>query len=114
YARLNLSAAYSQAGKNDEALRVITDALAVDAKNDRIYYNLGLLHYEMGNPDRAAESFAAAVKLGTHNTGVYYNYGLLLQQMNKVKQAEAIWRKGYALQPDAVNINYALATLYLQ
>lgn len=114
YARLNLSAAYSQAGKNDEALRVLTDALAVDAKNDRIYYNLGLLHYEMGNPDRAAESFAAAVKLGTRNPGVYYNYGLLLQQMNKVKQAEATWRKGYALQPDAVNINYALATLYLQ
>ncbi|MFN5169895.1 MAG: tetratricopeptide repeat protein [Cyclobacteriaceae bacterium] len=114
YARLNLSAAYSQAGNNEEALKTLTEALAVDAKNDRIHFNLALLYFEMGDPGRAAASFAEAVKLGSRNPGVYYNYGLLLQQMGKVEQAEAIWRKGYALQPDAVNINFVLASLYLQ
>ncbi len=49
YARLNLSAAYNSAGKNPEALQALNEAAAIDPKNERIFYNLGLLQYEMGN-----------------------------------------------------------------
>jgi tetratricopeptide (TPR) repeat protein len=50
--------------------------------------------------------------VGATEAGVYYNYGLLLQQQGKLKEAEQILMKGYSLNPQAVNINYALAYLY--
>lgn len=112
YARLNLSATYSAAGKNSEALKTLKDAAAIDPKNDRVFYNLGLLYYEMSDIPSAMESFKKSVQLNSSNAGLYYNYGLLLQQQGKQKEAEQILLKGYAMNPQAININYALAYLY--
>jgi tetratricopeptide (TPR) repeat protein len=112
YARLNLSAAYSSVGKNSDALKTLNDAVKIDSKNPRIFYNLALLHYEMGDINAAVESFQKAIKVGAAEAGVYYNYGLLLQQQGKLKEAEQILLKGYSLNPQAININYALAYLY--
>jgi tetratricopeptide (TPR) repeat protein len=112
YARLNLSAAYNSAGKNAEALKTLKEAAAIDPKNDRIFYNLGLLYYEMGDTPSALDNFQRATRLGSLNPGLYYNYGLLLQQQRKLKQGEQILLKGYALDPDDANLNYALAYLY--
>jgi predicted CXXCH cytochrome family protein len=112
YARLNLSAAYNSMGKNEEALKALKEAAAIDPKNDRIHYNLGLLNYEMNNINSAIENFKKAVQLKSTNTSLYYNYGLLLQQQGKLKEAEQILLKGFAINPQAANINYALAFLY--
>jgi len=112
YARLNLAASYNSVGKNPEALKALKDAAAIDPENDRIFYNLGLLHYEMGDIPAALESFQKSVRLQSTNTSLYYNYGLLLQQQGKVKEAEQILLKGYSLDPQAINVNYALAFLY--
>jgi len=113
YARLNLSAAYSSVGKNPEALKTLREAAAIDQSNDRIFYNLGLLYYELQDIPAALTSFDKATRLGSTNPGVYYNYGLLLQQQERLKEAEQILLKGYALSPSATNVNYALAYLYL-
>jgi len=113
YARLNLSAAYSSVGKNQDALKALQDAAAIDQTNDRIFYNLGLLYYELQNTPAALTNFKKATQLGSTNPGVYYNYGLLLQQQKKLNEAERILLTGYALSPSATNINYALAYLYL-
>lgn len=113
YARLNLSAAYSSVGKNDEALKTLKTAAAIDSKNDRIFYNLGLLYYELQDVDHALESFQKSFQLGSTNPGLFYNYGLLLQQLGKLKEAEQILLKGYTISPNALNINYALAFYYV-
>lgn len=113
YARLNLSAAYNSEGKNTEALKTLNDAAVIDARNERVFYNLGLLHYEMGDLQGAIKSFQRAVQLNSTNPGLYYNYGLLLQQQNRLKEAEQLFLKGYALEPQALNINYALAYIYM-
>jgi len=113
YARFNLSALYNATGKNAEALRVLQEAAAIDPRNDRTYYSLALLYYEMGDVKKTEEAFRQAMGLGTLNIGVYYNYGLLLQQQGKMQQAEDVLLRGYRLDPQAPNINYALAFLYL-
>ena len=113
YARLNLAAAYNTVGKNPEALKVLRDASAIDPQNERIFYNLGLLYYEMNNIPEATDSFQKSIRLGSTNTSVYYNYGLLLQQQEKFKEAEQILRKGFAIDPQAININYALTYFYV-
>ncbi len=114
YARLNLSSAYNAAGKNDAALKTLRDAAAIDPRNDRTFYNLGLLLYEMNDQTGAADNFRKAVKLDSRMPGLYYNYGLLLQQQGNSKEAEAILLKGHRLEPQAVNLNYALAVFYFQ
>lgn len=113
YARLNLAASYSAVGKNQDALKTLNNAAVLDPENDRIFYNLGLLHYEMGNIPAAMESFQKSVRLQSKNTSLYYNYGLLLQQQGKLQEAEQILLKGYAINPQATNVNYALAFLYV-
>lgn len=112
YARLNLAAAYNSVGKNPEALKALQDAAAIDPNNERIFYNLGLLYYEMNDISGAMKSFQESIRLGSTQTGVFYNYGLLLQQQGKIKEAERILRKGFAIDPQAININYALAFFY--
>ncbi len=112
YARLNLAASYSSVGKNPEALKALKEAAVIDPKNERVFYNLGLLYYEMKDIPAAMESFHQSVKLNSTNPSLYYNYGLLLQQQGKPKEAEQILLQGYAMNPQAVNVNYALAFLY--
>lgn len=114
YARFNLSAAYNQAGKNQEALKTLNDAAAIDPANDRTFYNLGLLYYELSDVTLAITNFDKAVRLGSRMIGLYYNYGLLLQQQGKMKESEKILLNGLSIEPRATNINYALAFLYVQ
>jgi tetratricopeptide (TPR) repeat protein len=114
YARLNLSAAYNTEGKNTEALQTLKMAAAIDPKNDRIFYNLGLLNYEIKDLKEAENNFEKAVNLGSNNPSVYYNYGLLLQQQNKQNKAEQILLKGYRWNQNDVTLNYALSYFYLQ
>lgn len=114
YARLNLASAYNAAGKNSEALATLQQAAAIDTKNDRTYYNLGLLYYEMNDVPKAIQNFSKAYRLNSRIPGLYYNYGLLLQQEGKPAEAERVLRTGWALAPQAENLNYALAAFYLQ
>ena len=114
YARLNLSVLYNIKGKNNEALKVLQDALKTDPKNDRIYFNMALLYNEMNNPSPAKECLAKAVALKTQNPRVYYNYGLMLEHENKMKEAISMFDKGLKLSPLDGDLNYALCLLYLQ
>jgi tetratricopeptide (TPR) repeat protein len=114
YARLNLASAYNGAGKNVESLRTLNEAAAIDPRNDRIFYNLALLNYEMQDIPAAMSNFKKSMNLGSVNPGLYYNYGLLLQQQGNMKEAESVLLKGLKIAPQATNINYALAFLYLQ
>jgi predicted CXXCH cytochrome family protein len=114
YARFNLASAYNAAGKNQDALKTLKNAVAIDPRNDRGYYNLGLLCYEMQDVPAAEKNFRQAVRLNSRLPGVYYNYGLLLQQQGNPKEAERILLRGYDLEPMATNLNYALAVMYIQ
>lgn len=114
YARFNLATALNIVGQNDKALSVLNEAKAIDPKNDRTYYSLGLLYYELGNMEMARQSFEKGVKLNSQNPSLYYNYGLLLQGMGRVADGERTLLQGYSISPGDPEINYALAVLYYQ
>jgi tetratricopeptide (TPR) repeat protein len=67
----------------------------------------------MGDNKSALQNFQKAVDLESQYPATYYNYGLLLQQEGRVSDAEKVLLKGYSIFPQATNINYALAFLYL-
>ena len=53
YARMNLSVAYNLSQQNDLALQVLEDAVRIDPKNDRAWFNLALFYNEMNNKEGA-------------------------------------------------------------
>lgn len=114
YARLNLSTVYNLMNRNEDALKVLDDAVKLDPGNDRAYYNRGLLLYEMKRNNEAEKSFAKAVGLKSQNPRVYYNYGLLLKEENKLKEAETILKKGISINPSDAGLYYALVFVYIE
>ena len=114
YARLNLSVAYNLGKQNDQALQVLQDAIKIDPRNERTYYNMALLLNEMGKNKEAAQAFAKAVDLKSLNPRLYYNYALLLQQMGNTKLAVEMYNRGLQFSPSDAELNYALAVLYMQ
>ena len=114
YARRNLSTLYNMEGQNQEALKILNEALKYDTQNDRIYFNMALLNNEMNDKASAAANLEKAVSLKSLNPRVYYNYGVLLQQNDKTKQAEAVYLKGLQIAPNNLDLHYAIAILYLQ
>ncbi|HLO82774.1 MAG TPA: tetratricopeptide repeat protein, partial [Chitinophagaceae bacterium] len=114
YVRFNLSSLYNSQGRNEEALKVLTEARLSDASNPRVYYNLALLYVEMKDYKQAMENFAKTISLGNDDPRVYYNYGILNQQSGNFGQAEKIFQKGISIAPTDPSLNYALAYLYVQ
>jgi Tfp pilus assembly protein PilF len=114
YARLNLASMYNQQQKNNDALRVLLDAQKTDPKNDRVLYNLALLYVELKDNTNAEKSFAKAVSMNSQDPRLYYNYALFQQQSGKSAEAEKLLKKGLLIEPGNLDINYALAYLYIQ
>lgn len=114
YSRLNLSVAQSAQGKQGEALKVLQTAARISPDNDRVFFNLALLHIEMKDTAAAMTSFDKAVRLKSQNPRLYYNYGLLLHQKKQPTKAVEVLQKGVALNPRDEDLNYSLAYVYLQ
>jgi Tfp pilus assembly protein PilF len=109
-----MSAAYNAMGRNEDALKILQEALKVDPKNENIYYNLALLYFELNKNEESEKSFAKAMELNSPNPRVYYNYGLLLEKKNAFSRAEAVFQRGLKLAPLDASLNYALSLMYLQ
>jgi tetratricopeptide (TPR) repeat protein len=114
YSRLNLAVAQSAQGKGAEALKVLRTAARIAPENDRVFYNLALLHIEMKDTASALASFEKAVRLKSTNPRLYYNYGLLLYGKRQAAKAADVLKKGIALNPNDEDLNYTLAYVYLQ
>jgi tetratricopeptide (TPR) repeat protein len=114
YARFNLSALYNTQSKNQDALKVLEEARAIDPQNPRVYYNLGLLYVELQDNGKALDNLSKAVDKGMTDPRLFYNLGILNQQMGKAAEAERIFLKGLKPSPNDPDLNYALAFLYMQ
>jgi Tfp pilus assembly protein PilF len=66
---------------------VLQTAAAISPDNDRVFFNLGLLHMERKDTAVGLASFYKALRLKSSNPRLYYNYGLLLYHKRQVKKA---------------------------
>ncbi|HUT80337.1 MAG TPA: tetratricopeptide repeat protein [Candidatus Bathyarchaeia archaeon] len=83
----NLGVIYTKKEKFDEALKVLNDAIVLEAQNHPVYWMLGQVHEALGNIDEALEAYDNALKVSPNPMG----YGFIGLDFTK-RAKEAIHR----------------------
>jgi len=65
--RAELAVVNIRVGRNEEALKVLQDALAIDSKYAEAYRLMGIVQLQMKKKQEACQSFAKAKELGDPN-----------------------------------------------
>jgi tetratricopeptide (TPR) repeat protein len=74
----NLAMAYHEAGKDEELVTLLQNAVEIEDKNAEAFNNLGNAYKMVGKYDEAMRAYERAVELNPRYAGAYYNLGLLL------------------------------------
>jgi len=97
--------AYEQAlgllrtGRNDDALKVIDDAIAADRADASLYNLKGLVESELGHDGEAEKSFRTVIRLTPKSAMGYANLGVLLSKVGRAEDAAAAFREAQTLEP---------------
>jgi tetratricopeptide (TPR) repeat protein len=97
-----------RAGKRNDALRVLEQALLLNPQNVQAIYMLGTLNQEMGNPKSAILYLEQAAALSPQSSDILYNLGLAYEFSGNTERARTTYQKAMALNPDARDISAAL------
>ncbi|WP_020530012.1 tetratricopeptide repeat protein [Flexithrix dorotheae] len=112
--RIHLANLYNSQGKNEDALALFQTVIQLEPEYGPAYYSTGLLLAEMKRLDEAVEYLGKAAKLVGNNPRIYYNWGLALQNLNRIPEAEVAFLEGLKVDPNLIDLDYALTILYLQ
>jgi len=113
-ARINLAHVYNQTNRNEEAIEMFKSVIKMEPDYGPAYYSLGLLYAEEGNMEEAVTYLKKATQLEGRSTRVYYNLALAYQRLGEEKLAERAYLDGLQMNPDDVDLNYAIAVYYVQ
>ena len=106
---------HHQAGELAQAEAHYRDVLAIDSRQVRALYYLGIVCAHTGRFDAATELIGKATALDPRNPELRYNLAAALQGAGRLEAAIAEYRKAIALKPDYVdahmNVGNALAQL---
>jgi tetratricopeptide (TPR) repeat protein len=68
---------YLKAGKKEEALKNLNEAIEADPNNATFYFARGAIYNELGELDKAIEDYKKAIELDEKYFDAYYNLGAL-------------------------------------
>jgi Flp pilus assembly protein TadD len=95
--------AYLRAGKIDEAIRHLGDALRLggDAPGDAalVHYNLGNAEAARGNLRAAADHFQRAIDIQPALAEAYNNLGVMRQSAGQLEEATRLYRQALSIKP---------------
>ena len=111
-AYIALATFYYRQGRTSEAEQTLREALQRLPRQGDLHYSLGLFLVQQQRPEEAAVSLAKAAELLPTQPRVHYNYGLLLHQLGRSTEAERALLHAYTLEPDNLDLLFALATFY--
>ncbi len=94
-ARNNLGFNYLLQGRAEEAVTILSGALALDTKNPRILANLATAYLLKGDKDKALKIFRKTVG----EAEAYNNIGYLYMTQSRWDEAESSFRKALELSP---------------
>ena len=95
-------------GKPGEAVRLIRQALAVDARFADAHLNLGNALAALAQFDPALASYRQALLLDPNLPQAHYNIGNTLKSLGRIEDAVAAYRQAVRLAPNYVEAQYNL------
>jgi len=95
-----LALAYSEAGRQKEALETLRKVLKDDPDNPKAFEQLGLVELRLGHWEEARKNTRRALELNPALPLAWNNLGVALFQAGQVAPALDAWQKAASLKPD--------------
>lgn len=106
-----LGVAFSQTGRNNEALPHIQRAAALSPSDAGVHCNLGKMLLELGRRAEAEKSFRRALKIKPDFAMAHSNLGQTLRGLGRGEEAEVCFRRALKLKPDFAEVYGNLGAL---
>jgi len=110
----DLGMALVAAGRDGEALTLLTRALALDPQSAAAHCGLGLVQYEHERWREAVAAFQAAAILAPESAVAPFNLGLALERLGDHREARRALLRAAALEPHDEEIQSALEPLLVR
>ncbi|NOQ46041.1 MAG: tetratricopeptide repeat protein [Desulfobulbaceae bacterium] len=94
-----------------QAEQLLLKAVAVDATNYMVYFDLGKLYTAQKEYEKAIDAYTRSIKINPGFPGAYYNFGLIYSVFKNYVRAEEMFMQSAKLQPaylDKVLFNMAM------
>ncbi len=98
-------------GRNEAAVEMISEAIAINQKVPHYHSNLGTVLQAQGKLDEALACFERALALKPDLAEVHSNYGNILQAQGKLDEAVACQERALALKPDCAEAYFNLGNI---
>lgn len=108
--RSALGESYFKSDNVDKAIEEFNKVIAA-GPNARAYSFLGLSHIDLGRFDEAKQNFQNGLKLEPHNNFCLFNLGYIAERQGNSAEAETIFLKVLAADPDFPDALLELANL---
>ena len=105
--------ALSMAGRGQDAIDALHQAIRLAPNEAEYHYKLGLALHEVGQPQRTLASLEEAVRLNPRHSRAWYNLGLMRNQMKQPDGAVFALEMAEEAEPNDPEIPYALATILI-
>jgi len=114
-AKINLSTALKQLGKERAAVEVLQDVLDVESNNAEALNHLGVLQEQLGDMEQAAKYFRLAIKSVPNHASSYYQLSKLKDQRltsDEIASINALLKDPQLLDVFKSSLYFALACDY--
>ena len=108
---VNLADLYRRSGRDEEAGRIIREALATAPSDAALHHSLGLLLVRSGQRDEALGHLARAAAEMPENPRYVYVHAVALNSMNQPQAAIDLLEDAAARFPMEFDVQWALATM---
>ena len=96
----NISNAFKQQKKYNQAIQAGYDALRTNRKNPEFYNNLGMLFEKIKDYNQAIDAYKAAVRIDNKFTKAINNLGVLLYQQKRYEESAKVFQVALDIDPD--------------
>src|SRR5574341_1379133 len=100
---------YYMDGKYEDAISELKQHLALDPKNDKVYYRWGANLDSLGRFEEAIEKYKMAIQINPKFSEAYYNWGAALDNLEKYEEAIEKFEKVLEINPEAGDVYSSLA-----
>ncbi len=98
---MRLAQVSRNAGKLNDSIRYLKEAVAQDSKNTDASLELGRVLFETGDVSGAIRATEHALEINPLNVDAIYNLGAIYGNLSQDQRAREYWQKAVALAPDS-------------